>query len=124
VVGDPRRLGDAVANLLKNAIEYNRTNGRVSVTVWTEGSSAFVRVRDTGIGIADEDLPNIFERFYRADKARARMSGGSGLGLSIVKRVIDDHQGTISTRSQVGVGTEVLVRLPSVLDVVAAPVAS
>ena len=116
VMGDPARLGDAVGNLLKNAIEYNREGGRVAVKVWSDGSTAYVRVQDTGIGIAADELPKVFDRFYRADKARTRKVGGAGLGLAIAKRVVEDHGGSITCRSQVECGTEVIVSLPATLD--------
>jgi signal transduction histidine kinase len=80
VVGDTGRLSEVVANLVKNAIEYNHSGGRVSVKVWSDRLIACVSVQDTGIGIASDELPRIFDRFYRADKARTRKAGGAGLG--------------------------------------------
>jgi signal transduction histidine kinase len=112
VVGDRDRLTDLVTNLFSNAIQYNRDGGRVSVEVWPEGSDACVRVRDTGTGISEEDLPRVFDRFYRADKARTAQSGGAGLGLAIAKWIVEAHGGRIACQSAVGHGTEVLVRLP------------
>lgn len=112
VVGDRDRLTDLVTNLFSNAIQYNRDGGRVSVEVWPEGNDACLRVRDTGTGISAEDLPRVFERFYRADKARTTHAGGAGLGLAIAKWIVDAHGGRIACQSVAGEGTEVLVRLP------------
>jgi two-component system, OmpR family, sensor kinase len=112
VVGDPDRLTDLVTNLFSNAIQYNRDGGQVTVDLWPEGSDACLRVRDTGTGIAPDDLPRIFDRFYRADKARTTHSGGAGLGLAIAKWIVDAHGGRIACQSTTGHGTEVLVRLP------------
>ena len=112
VVGDRDRLTDLVTNLFSNAIQYNREGGQVRVEVWPEGADACLRVRDTGAGIAAEDLPHIFDRFFRADKARAAHSGGAGLGLAIAKWIVEAHGGRIACQSTAGRGTDVLVRLP------------
>jgi signal transduction histidine kinase len=111
VVGDRSQLASAFLNIVKNAIEYNREGGDVRVELRNMGGEALVRIQDTGIGIAPGDLPRVFDRFFRADKARTRKSGGSGLGLAIARRVIEDHGGTIACRSQVDQGTEFLTRL-------------
>jgi len=103
-------LADAFSNLLKNAIEYNRPGGEVFIRMSTEPKWVIVDVRDTGLGIAAEDLPRIFERFYRADRSRTR--GGAGLGLAIVKSIIEDHGGTVTCSSAPGVGSAFRVRLP------------
>lgn len=112
VAGDRDRLIDLITNLCANAIQYNRDGGHVNVDVWPEGRDACVRVRDTGTGISAEDLPRVFDRFYRTDKARAAHSGGAGLGLAIAKWIVEAHGGRIACESTVGCGTEVLVRLP------------
>ena len=114
VVGDRDRLTDLVTNLFSNAIQYNRPGGEVRVDVWPEGSEACLRVRDTGTGIGADDLPKIFDRFYRADRARTADSGGAGLGLAIAKWIVEAHGGRIACQSVVGEGTEILVRLPRV----------
>ena len=80
--------------------------------VWPEGSEACLRVRDTGTGISADDLPRIFDRFYRADKARTAHSGGAGLGLAIAKWIVEAHGGRIACHSTLGQGTEILVHLP------------
>jgi len=112
VVGDRERLTDLVTNLFSNAVQYNHPGGQVRVDVWPDGNDACLRVRDTGTGISAEDLPRIFERFYRADKARTTHSGGAGLGLAIAKWIVDAHGGRITCESVVGNGTDILVRLP------------
>ncbi len=109
-VGDPERLGQVINNLLANAINYNRKQGIVEVSVVRERGAVTLRVRDTGQGIAPEDLPRVFERFYRADKSRS--AGHSGLGLAISKAIIDAHGGSISVTSEPGTGSEFTVRIP------------
>ena len=98
--------------LIDNAVKYTPSGGRVEVLVSTENGSALAAVRDTGIGIAAEDLPNVFERFYRADKARSRDSGGVGLGLSIGRWIAEAHAGSIEVQSSPGQGSVFQVRLP------------
>src|SRR5262245_17323041 len=112
VDGDPDQLTDLVTNLVSNAIEYNREGGNVHVDVWSAGADACVRVRDTGIGITEQDIPRVFDRFYRADRSRTARNGGVGLGLAIAKEIAEAHGGEITCRSSVGVGTEMVVRLP------------
>ena len=112
VNGDRDCLTELVTNLCSNAVEYNRDGGHVTVEVWPDGPDACMRVRDSGVGISEDDLPRIFERFYRTDKTRDRRTGGAGLGLAIAKWIVDAHGGRITCRSTVGEGTEMLVRLP------------
>lgn len=112
VTGDGERLRDLVSNLVTNAIRYNHSGGRVVVRVAREDGRALLSVEDTGIGIPAEDLPHVFERFYRVDKARSREAGGSGLGLAIAKWIVDAHSGLISVESVPGKGTRFDVRLP------------
>ncbi|HTM11959.1 MAG TPA: ATP-binding protein [Bryobacteraceae bacterium] len=114
VAGSRLRLEQAFLNLLANAIKFNRAEGevRVRVTQNDEGRVAVV-ISDTGVGIPSQDLPRIFERFYRVDKARSRQVGGTGLGLSIVKHVIERMNGTVTVDSQVGKGTTFQVLLPA-----------
>jgi heavy metal sensor kinase len=111
VYGDADRLGQVITNLLTNAIHYNKPNGEIRVSIRGENGAAIVTVADTGAGIAAEDLPHIFERFYRADKSRSRAAGRSGLGLAISKANVEAHGGTIDVSSQPGVGTTFTVRL-------------
>jgi len=112
VQADPHALGRLFLILIDNAIKYTATGGRVEVLVAKENGSALASVRDTGIGIAAEDLPNVFERFYRVDKARSRESGGVGLGLSIGRWIAEAHAGTIEVQSTPGRGSIFQVRLP------------
>jgi two-component system OmpR family sensor kinase len=119
VAGDPDRLRELVTNLASNAISYNHEEGRVDIAVWKEDAVACLQVTDTGIGIPPEDLPRVFDRFYRADRARAREAGGAGLGLAVAKWVVDSHGGEITCSSEVGRGTQFVVRLPA--DPVRAP---
>jgi len=106
------QLAQAVANLLMNAIYYNRPGGSVQVRVASEPGAAVLSVTDTGQGIAPEDLPHIFERFYRADKARSGAAGRVGLGLAITKAIVGAHGGTIEAASELGRGSTFTVRLP------------
>ncbi len=112
VEGDRERLTELLTNLCANAVEYNRDGGRVTVELWPEGPDACVRVTDSGIGITAEEVPRVFERFYRPDEARDRRAGGAGLGLAIAKWIADAHGGGITCTSTPGEGTTMLVRLP------------
>ncbi len=112
VLGDAERLRQMLVNLVNNAIQYTPEGGRIELSLERDGDFAEIRVSDTGRGIAQEDLPHIFERFYRADKARSRQMGGTGLGLSIVKWVVDAHGGRIEVESELGKGSTFIVRLP------------
>jgi signal transduction histidine kinase len=112
VEGDRERLTELVTNLCSNAVEYNRDGGRVTIEVWPEGGEACMRVTDSGLGISADDLPRIFERFYRPDASRDRHTGGAGLGLAIAKWIVDAHGGRITCSSTPGEGTAMLIRLP------------
>ncbi|MCA9092490.1 MAG: HAMP domain-containing protein [Planctomycetaceae bacterium] len=106
------RLQQVLTNLVTNAIRYNRPQGRIEVTVKAEGDRAVLAIRDTGIGIAEADLPHVFERFFRVDKARTIAEGGTGLGLAICKTIVESLHGTIEIESRLDVGTTVTVALP------------
>jgi signal transduction histidine kinase len=112
VEGDPDRLKQLVLNLLDNALKYTPRDGGITIEMDCSTDEAILVVRDTGIGISSEDLPHVFERFYRADLARSRDPGSTGLGLAIVKWIVQQHEGDISIESAVGSGTAVIVRLP------------
>jgi two-component system phosphate regulon sensor histidine kinase PhoR len=112
VVADRVRIEQALANLLDNATKYTE-RGSVHVAVGRDGDSAWCEVRDTGAGIPAADLPRVFERFYRVDKARSREKGGTGLGLSIVKHVIALHGGRVSVESEVGRGSTFRFEIPA-----------
>jgi heavy metal sensor kinase len=109
-VGDAERLAQVVTNLLVNAVQYNRDKGEVRVTTQLQNSLAVLTVTDTGPGISATDLPHIFERFYRADKARS--TGCAGLGLAIAKAIVAAHGGMMEVSSEENVGTRFIVRLP------------
>ena len=113
VAGDEDRLKQLVIILLDNAIKYTPAPGTVALTVRRVGSGAELVVRDTGVGIGPADLPHVFERFYRADPARGRDPGGTGLGLPIAQWVAERHGGQISVASDPGKGTVVTVHLPA-----------
>jgi two-component system phosphate regulon sensor histidine kinase PhoR len=115
VLGHKIRLEQAFVNLLDNAVKFNRTGGEVRIeTARTDDGKAKITIADTGIGIPSEDLPRIFERFYRVDKARSREVGGTGLGLSIVKHVIERMNGCVAVESELGKGSVFTITLPLV----------
>ena len=111
-LGDAERIGQVVTNLLTNAIHFNRDQGEVRLSARAEHGGVLLTVADTGQGIPAEDIPHLFERFYRVDKSRSRIQGRNGLGLAICKAIVDAHGGTIDVTSQAGVGTTFTVRLP------------
>jgi signal transduction histidine kinase len=112
VLGDEERLGQVFSNLLDNAIKYTPDQGAITITIGEQNGSVDVHIDDTGIGIPETDLPRIFERFYRVDKARSRELGGTGLGLAIVKHLVEAHGGTVTAESREK-GTRFTVRLPA-----------
>lgn len=112
VTADPDRLRQVVGNLVGNAVRATAAGGSVTLALTPRRELAVVEVRDTGKGIAAEDLPHLFDRFWRADASRGRATGGSGLGLSIARQIVTDHRGTIEVRSTVGAGTTFTVVLP------------
>jgi heavy metal sensor kinase len=112
VVGDGEQLGQVMSNLISNAIYYNRPGGGVRVNLTVKSETIVLTVSDDGQGIAAEDLPHVFERFYRADKARSRANGHVGLGLAIAKAIVESHRGTIHVSSVVGKGSTFTVCLP------------
>jgi signal transduction histidine kinase len=112
VQGDKMRLYQLFFNLMDNAMKYSPEESTIWISLHKEDSWAVVQVRDNGLGIAPEDLPHVFERFYRVEKDRARKTGGSGLGLSICKLITELHRGTIEVESIVGNGTIFTINLP------------
>lgn len=112
IMGNPDRVEQMLINLVENAIKYNRPGGSVTVQVFSNDKEANVTISDTGIGIAEEHLPRMFERFYRVDKGRSRQMGGTGLGLAIVKHIVRSMNGEIEVHSKLGEGTEFLITLP------------
>jgi PAS domain S-box-containing protein len=111
-VCDAQKIYQVLLNLLDNAIKYSDPGARVDVRVLDDADSVTVRVSDTGVGIPEEDLPNLFDRFYRVDKDRSRTTGGSGLGLAISKQIVEMHGGQLSVKSEVDAGSTFDVRLP------------
>ena len=112
IMGDAHRLKQMVWILIHNAVKYTPSGGEVKITLQDMDGSIYFAIKDTGIGIPEQDLPKIFDRFYRVDKARSRQDGGSGLGLSICKYIVDRHQGTIEVESRLGEGTKFKIRFP------------
>ncbi len=111
---DQRRMDQVVLILVDNAAKYGPRGGRVRLTSTTKAGELCISVADNGPGIAEEELPRVFERFYRVDKARSRKLGGAGLGLPIAKAIIEAHEGRIETESRVGEGTKMSIYLPLV----------
>ena len=114
VVGDGQRLRELLLILLDNAFKYSDEGGNVAVRLAADGSGVRLAVTDNGHGIPAADLPHIFDRFYRVDKARSREMGGTGLGLAIARWIAEEHGGTIRLESTAGEGTTVTVELPAV----------
>jgi two-component system sensor histidine kinase SenX3 len=112
VIGNHNQLVMAVHNLVENAINYSSDKTRVTISTKVDSQIIEILVKDQGIGIADENLDRIFERFYRVDPARSRATGGTGLGLSIVKHVVKNHGGEVKVWSAPGVGSTFAIRLP------------
>jgi len=113
VYGSESQLVTAVTNLVENAIAYSPEGTRVTISTRVAADSVEISVVDQGIGIEPRDLDRIFERFYRADKARSRATGGTGLGLAIVKHIATNHAGRVDVTSSVGVGSTFTLRLPA-----------
>jgi two-component system, OmpR family, sensor kinase len=114
VYGNADQLKQALVALVDNALKYTPYEGSVTLSLTTKERSAIVKVSDTGIGILPDDLPHIFERFYRADRARSRDRGGSGLGLAIVQSIVREHEGSIEVESTPGKGSTFTMKLPIV----------
>ena len=112
ITADRTRISQLLTNLLSNAIRYNRAQGHVTLSIAQEDSQALITVSDTGVGMSPEDQKHVFERFFRADKARSREAGGSGLGLAICQSIVEAHRGTVSFSSKPNEGTSFQVRLP------------
>ena len=110
--GEPDAIEQVLTNIISNAIKYTPGGGKIDISCYGDFSKAYITVKDTGMGIPESDLPRIFERFYRVDKARSRQSGGTGLGLAIAKEIIDRHDGSIVIESPNQKGTIVKITLP------------
>ena len=117
VYADKSGIERVIINILTNAIKYTNNGGTIKVYVGFVYNDAYIKIIDNGIGMAKEDLEKIFERFYRVDKARTREMGGTGLGLSIAKEILDKNDSIIDIKSELGKGTEVVIRIPTKKDI-------
>lgn len=114
IKANPLLLKQAITNLVNNAIKYSNKGKSIFISVLNKQNETIIGIQDQGIGIPDEHIDHIFERFYRIDKSRSRKTGGSGLGLSIVKLIAETHGGYIKVDSKLGVGSTFLICLPKV----------
>jgi signal transduction histidine kinase len=112
VTADKNRIGQVLVNLLSNAVKYSKSGGTIDIETIETASYVVIRVKDDGMGIPEKELPFIFERFYRADKSRNRKTGGSGIGLSIVKYIVEAHGGKVSASSEINKGSTFEIMLP------------
>ena len=124
VRGDAGWLERLLLILLDNAIKFTGEGGWISVTFSRSGGRARLAVTDSGSGIAPDALPHVFERFYRADRARSPQTQGTGLGLALAKWIVERHEGAMRVKSQPGVGSTFIVSLPVAVDVIERPLAS
>ena len=113
VIADKDDIERVVLNILTNSIKYTPVGGLIKIYVGFVYTDAYIKIIDNGIGIPEEDLNRIYERFYRVDKSRTREMGGTGLGLSIAKEILDKNAGSIDIKSKVGEGTEVVIKVPT-----------
>lgn len=112
IMGDKSRIEQVLINIISNAVRYTPEGGKITISAGTAGSNIWVKVSDTGVGIPKEDIPRLFDRFYRVDKARTRAYGGTGLGLSIAHEIITKHGGSIQVKSELDKGTDFIISLP------------
>lgn len=113
IIADQESMNQVWINLIHNSIKFTPSGGTITIQLKENETLVEVRIRDSGIGISEEQKQHIFERFYKADSSRNRTYGGSGLGLAIVKKVLDLHQGEIKVESEEGNGAEFIVRIPN-----------
>ncbi len=114
ILADRDRMNQVLMNLISNAVKYTQEGGDIRITVSESENSVVLSIEDNGIGIPEEEIPFIFERFYRADKSRNRMTGGSGIGLAIVKAIVKAHGGSIDVESRLGKGSCFMITLPKI----------
>lgn len=109
---DKDKISGAIINLISNALRYTENGGSINIKTFVKEDYLFIEVEDTGIGIAKEDIPYVFERFYRTDESRARVTGGAGIGLSITLAIVEAHNGTVYVKSELGKGSKFIIELP------------
>lgn len=112
VMGNKSMLNDLITNLIDNGIKYNKDGGNIIISLYEDLAFGIFSIEDTGLGIPPDDLTRIFERFYMVDKSRSKNLGGSGLGLSIVKHIVESHKGKIEISSNLGQGTHIIFKIP------------
>jgi len=106
-------LKEAIRVFVDNSTKYTPEGGKIKLECYSQGNAAIITIEDTGIGISEEDLPHVFDRFYRADKSRTKQTGGTGLGMAIAKWIVLKHEGTIKVQSKINLGTKIYVTLPN-----------
>jgi len=109
---DQDEISQVIVNLISNALKYTQKGGKVEIKLFQDGMFAKVSVKDSGLGISEKDLPYVFERFYRVDKSRNKLTGGAGIGLTITKSIVEAHMGTINVESTINQGTKFIIKLP------------
>ena len=109
---DKDKISGAIINLISNALRYTENGGSINIKTFVKEDHLFIEVVDTGIGIAKEDIPYVFERFYRTDESRARVTGGAGIGLSITLAIVEAHNGMVYVKSELGKGSKFIIELP------------
>ncbi len=112
IFADRDKISQVLINLISNAVKFTGEGGKISISTENNGDSAVISISDNGIGISEEDRQHIFERFYRVDKSRSRLTGGAGIGLTIAKAIIEAHGGNINVESEIGKGTSFIIILP------------
>ena len=112
IFADKDKISQVIVNLLSNAHKYTPSGGAVAIRIISTADKTEIHIKDTGNGSSSEELPMIFERFYRADKSRNRLTGGAGIGLTITKSIVEAHKGSIQVSSIASKGSEFIVKLP------------
>ncbi|MCG8483639.1 MAG: ATP-binding protein, partial [Clostridia bacterium] len=110
--GDKHAIKRIFINLLSNAVKFTEDNGEITVNSFKQKNTAIIEVMDNGIGISQKDVKRIFDRFYKVEEARNKDTGGSGLGLALVKKIVDMHNGKIDVSSELGKGTKIRICIP------------
>jgi len=118
ITADKDRIEQVIINIISNSVKYCPDGGKIAISTKNLGKTVRITIKDNGIGIPDEDLGHLFERFYRVEKSRTSETGGTGLGLAIAKELVNAHGGTIRIKSKLGEGTEVIIELPKKTELV------